>query len=135
MLAKVCPSCGRVHGPGEACPVREEMRKLYDKKQNQEHREIREFRNGRWKKIRQYIVQRDGGCLVCMDEGCAQKHDKMEVHHIVPLQFNFDLADDETNLIYLCRDDHERAEGGELSRKYLRALVDKSIKTFYGGGN
>lgn len=131
MLAKVCPSCGRVHATGDRCPVRDEMRKLYDKNSD---REIRKWRNGPWKKIRAYVAARDGGCLVCMDEGCAPKDDRVEVHHIIPIAINFALADDETNLITLCRWDHELAEKGELKRDYLRDLTAASIKRYCSEG-
>lgn len=48
---------------------------------------------------------------------------ELSVHHIVPLEENFDLALEEENLITLCREHHEQAEKGVLNRAELKMMI------------
>lgn len=47
----------------------------------------------------------------------------LSVHHIVPLEEDFELRNDMDNLVTLCSRCHEDAENGRVPRGYLRALA------------
>ena len=53
---------------------------------------------------------------------CQYKSD-VEVHHITPLNEDYDLRLDNDNLICLCRYHHELAEKGQISRDLLKKLA------------
>lgn len=72
-----------------------------------------------WHQARRRVVERDGCCQSCGDNGTDVR---LEVHHIVPIRLF--AADDEVtvehahhegNLILLCSACHKRAEYGDLS--------------------
>jgi hypothetical protein len=45
------------------------------------------------------------------------------VHHIIPLRSDYARRLDGDNLISLCRDHHEMAEAGMITRSTLQALA------------
>ena len=45
------------------------------------------------------------------------------MHHIIPIEENYDKRLDENNLITLCRYHHEMAESGEIPREELQEIV------------
>lgn len=121
MLKKSCRYCGRIHVRGHVCdkkPKREERTKKHDK-----------FRNTKaWQRKREAVRKRDlFMCRVCKDLGEINTR-ALEVHHIIPIKFDYERRLDETNLITLCPYCHERAERGELVRNYLFKLVKESEK-------
>ena len=70
------------------------------------------------------IKERDGYmCQWCLKNEGHINLTKLEVHHIVPLIEDRELALEPSNLITLCRYHHEQAEKGKISRKDIRALV------------
>jgi 5-methylcytosine-specific restriction endonuclease McrA len=98
---------------------REQRRQIYNRKLTANKR----FRSsGRWKDKSLAIRTEDNFlCLECRHNG--RYVSGVEVHHIVPLSVDVDKGLDDDNLITLCRDCHEKAECGELSREHLRSLV------------
>ena len=48
---------------------------------------------------------------------------ELETHHIIKLQERQDLALEDSNLICLCRNCHEKAEKGEISPQLLRKIA------------
>lgn len=67
-------------------------------------------------------------CRVCADkEPPEYVTEGLSVHHIVPLEEDFELRSDESNLVTLCSRCHEDAENGKISRGYLRALAAQDL--------
>ena len=48
---------------------------------------------------------------------------ELEVHHIIPLEEDYNKRLDSDNLITLCRYHHELAEKGEISREELQKII------------
>lgn len=113
-MLKMCPVCHRIHDVTIKC------------KRDQPPRASRadRFRNTKqWQNARNEARERDLNlCVVCRAAGEVVTDD-LSVHHIVPLEENFDMRDDLSNLITLCSYHHELAERGAISRSELRKLV------------
>lgn len=66
-------------------------------------------------------------CQACIHGLGSKKRmwigEPVEVHHIDPLEENFDARDDEGNLITLCKLHHEEAEEGSIDRETLRLIA------------
>ena len=63
-------------------------------------------------------------CSVCLEEG-RYTYDSLEVHHIEPIEENYERRLDDYNLICLCNSHHREAEQNKIDRTYLFELVDK----------
>lgn len=102
---------------GYECPMR-------PKRKKQGEREAERIRNSyAWQKKRKSIKERDHYlCVYSLAHGEIVYKD-LEVHHIIPLEERPDLGLDDSNLITLCCEVHERAEHGEISRDELLELV------------
>jgi 5-methylcytosine-specific restriction enzyme A len=115
-MLKSCNYCGRVHETKYDCG-----------KKPKRHRKISDgdrFRwSNKWKVKREQIREADLYlCQVCKTEG-KYKYNDLEVHHVVPLEEDYDKRLDDDNLITLCSYHHERAESGEISRDYIKSLI------------
>ena len=76
-----------------------------------------------WQKKAQEIAERDKYlCRVCAKEGTI-KYDKLSVHHIVPLEKDFDKRLENDNLITLCIYHHRMAEASKISKAELYELI------------
>ena len=121
IVLKSCRYCGRIHDETFRCAARPVPKKGGGKEAA--------FRSGAaWQKKREAIRNRDGYfCRVCLENADDDRGRyvtrELEVHHIVPLREAWALRLDDGNLITLCRDCHERAEKGEISRDELRRLA------------
>ena len=62
-------------------------------------------------------------CQVCLNDN-IYKYDDLQVHHIIPIDKNYDLKLDESNLITLCSYHHKKAEQNKITKKYLYKLID-----------
>ena len=51
-------------------------------------------------------------------------YDDLQVHHIIPIDKNYDLKLDENNLITLCSYHHKQAEQNKITKEYLYKLID-----------
>ncbi len=78
-----------------------------------------------WKKLRKKIINRDKHCLICGN--CNE----LEVHHITPLDVNWDLRNNEANVITLCKTHHNLVHNGVFSQYYLLKLV-KEVNEMIG---
>lgn len=58
----------------------------------------------------------------------------LSVHHIVPIEEDYQLRLSNENLITLCSVHHEMCEAGEITRDNQRQLVRESIKNFNAEG-
>lgn len=116
-MLKSCKYCGKIHDSKFDCG-----KKLVRKKQTTDVNKFRWSR--RWREKRNQIVERDKClCKVCKANGVFV-YDDLEVHHIVPIEENYDLRMDEDNLITLCGHHHEEAERGDISKEYLYKLLN-----------
>ena len=129
-MLTACPRCGLVHAIG-ACPKKP-------------HRNYKKYipdavkfrRTAAWQKKREEILQRDLYlCKVCLANefnkcddgtdaiclGLDTKH--LQVHHIVPIEEQPELKEDDGNLITLCSWHHWMADHNKIPRKKLKDLA------------
>ena len=116
-MLKSCKHCGRIHDTKFDCGKKPKRKK--------EPTQINKFRWSRkWSSKREDIKERDNYlCKVCKTEG-RYNYDDLEVHHIVPLEEDYDKRLDDDNLITLCVAHHKEADRGEISMEYLQELVN-----------
>lgn len=116
-MLKSCKYCGRIHDSKFDCGKKPKRKK--------KPTDINKFRwSRRWREKRNQIVERDKYlCQVCKENG-VYNYDNLEVHHIVPLEEDYDKRLDEGNLITLCVIHHKAADRGEIDREYLHKLVN-----------
>lgn len=82
----------------------------------------------KWTERSKYIKQRDNYlCQVCLldkhNTNYKYTYKGLEVHHIIPLEEDYNKRLDSDNLITLCRYHHELAEKGEISREALQEMI------------
>ena len=116
-----CKYCGIVVR-GHNCP-----HKSY-KKRDKDSKEDKFRKTNAWTKKSIEIRQRDRYlCRVCeanLYNTINQfNYDKLEVHHIIPVNEDYDKRLDNDNLITLCNYHHKMAEAGQISREELLKLV------------
>ena len=87
-------------------------------------------------KIRPSIVERQGD--VCAE--CGKKHERYEIHHVIPKYQRPDLAFDENNVVALCRSCHKKMHieqdwhvGIPLQAYGVKvdAIIPRGIQTVY----
>ena len=120
-MKKTCKYCGIVE-ENHKCPY-----KRYRKKDGS--RESDRFRKSKaWTNKSIEIRQRDRYlCKVCeanLYNTIRQfNFDKLEVHHIVPINEDYNKRLDNDNLISLCNYHHKLAEAGAIPRDLLQELI------------
>ena len=118
-MLKSCKYCGRIHDSKYDCG-----KKPQRKKQGNEKDKFRWSRQ--WSEKREQIKERDNYlCQVCKVEGRYNYID-LEVHHITPLEEDYERRLDDDNLITLCVTHHKAADKGEISKEYLYKLINGS---------
>lgn len=119
-MLRSCPRCGRVHDSRIKCAREWKPRTSPADR----------FRSSRsWQRTRDAVRARDLSlCRVCADkEPPEYVTEGLSVHHIVPLEEDFELRNDMDNLVTLCSRCHEDAENGRVPRGYLRALAGHGL--------
>lgn len=117
MSLRSCPYCGRIHPKGFDCG----KRPIYAPKgtASQKFRKTQ-----RWKDKSLQIRERDHFmCVYCMQHDKRVNTADIEVHHIIPINVDYDRRLDDDNLISLCREHHEQAESGLIKRDTLIKMV------------
>lgn len=120
-MKKTCKYCGIV-GEDHKCPYRKTRKKSGD-------RESDRFRKSKaWTNKSIEIRQRDRYlCKVCEADlyNTIRQYncDKLEVHHIVPINEDYNKRLDNDNLITLCNYHHKLAEAGAIPREVLQDLI------------
>lgn len=115
-MMKSCSNCGKIHDYNYVCrpprkyPVGEERKARNTYKWAMKSKEIRE--------------RAQGLCEVCRAKS-IYTYTGLEVHHIIKVKENKDLLLDDSNLICLCTLHHKEAERGNISKEYLRQLVEE----------
>ena len=118
-MLKTCSICGRIHDFNQVCT------RPCKKKTTRQNA----FRDTyQWKQKRNQIKSRDKYlCQVCLTDkyktNYRYTYDELEVHHIVPIEEDYNLRLNSNNLITLCRMHHEMAEAGEISKEELKAMI------------
>lgn len=121
-----CSRCGVVPR-GHIC-----SKKPYRKKERDTQAD--KFRKSkRWTDKSREIRQRDKYlCVVCManlyNTVRQFNFDKLEVHHITPINEDYNKRLDNDNLITLCKYHHNLAEDGHIPREELRNLISPPSK-------
>ena len=118
-----CPHCGVVKR-GHQCPHRKSRQKSGDRRSDR-------FRKTKaWTSKSLEIRQRDRFlCQVCLrnlyNTMTFLNYKAVEVHHIVPIEEDFNRRLDNDNLISLCSYHHHMADKGQIPRKVLQNIVDE----------
>ena len=112
-MYRTCTICGGIHHEDNMC-------KRYYKKNTKASK----FRNSNaWIIKREQIKKRDKYlCQVCLKDS-IYNYDDLQVHHIIPIDKNYDLKLDESNLITLCSYHHKQAEQNKITKEYLYQLI------------
>ena len=105
-MYRTCTICGGIHHEDNMC-------KRYYKKNTKASK----FRNSNaWIIKREQIKQRDKYlCQVCLKDSIYNSDD-LQVHHIIPIDKDYDLKLDEDNLITLFSDKFEEYLEGNWER-------------------
>lgn len=121
-MLKTCSKCGIVP-EGHICPHRKPRYKNKDTKANK-------FRSTKaWLNKSIEIRQRDKYlCVVCMNNLYHTinqfNFNKLEVHHITPIEEDYNKRLDNDNLITLCAYHHKMAECGDIPKEELYKLIE-----------
>ena len=120
-MYKACGRCGGIHELGYTCNVGR-----YKYKKNTKANKLRNEYS--WKQKRKEIKERDKYlCQVCLTNKYsttyAYTHEKLEVHHIIPIEQDEELALENSNLITLCPYHHHMADKEEIPKEELQELV------------
>ena len=117
-----CKYCGIVERGNHICPYKTYKKKAYDT-------EADKFRKTkRWTKKSLEVRQRDRYlCRVCEANlyNTIQQFtfNDIDVHHIVPINEDYNKRLDNDNLITLCRYHHKMADDGKIPREELQKLI------------
>ena len=125
--------CGKSHEYNEVCPKRAEYKNKYTRDYKRDS-VADKFRNTRiWREKRSQIQRRD--LYMCRYCFCVERKittsdttSDLSVHHIIPIEKNYDIRLDDNNLITLCRYHHEQAEKGLIKADTLREILSQPIK-------
>lgn len=115
-MLRACPVCGRIHDSSRMCKAKRSPRVSAADR----------FRSTKeWQDARDEARDLDMNmCVVCRSLGIIAT-DGLSVHHIVPLEEDFDLRNDLDNCVTLCSMHHEESERGDISRSALRDLIGR----------
>ena len=123
-----CSYCGIVKR-GHKCP-----HKTFKKKEDTEANKFR--KTIRWTKKSIEIRQRDKYlCKICMANlyNTRQQfnYKELDVHHIIPINEDYNKRLDNDNLITLCRYHHKMADDGKITREELQKLINQSPPSLF----
>lgn len=120
-MLKSCSRCGKIHDINHTC---------YKNRQVRGKSDADKFRKTyKWHQKSEHIRERDKHlCRVCLanifNTELQFNFNKLEVHHIVPLEEDISLALDDDNLITLCCYHHKLADNNVIPRYILLKLID-----------
>ena len=131
-MLRSCKYCGRIHDAKEICAQKKQAEKRrWEKRKQTKATQFR--RSDAWTEKSIRIRQRDKYmCLCCkaMLKGTIQQYNTkdLSVHHITPIEEDYDLRLEDENLITVCGIHHEMCEAEEISRDVQRDLAVRSIQ-------
>ncbi|SHJ05834.1 HNH endonuclease [Anaerovibrio lipolyticus DSM 3074] len=112
-----CGRCGKIHERGKCA---EKPISMYKKKTT---KQVMIRHSTRWARVREQALERDCYlCRLCLADGYIN-HNSLEVHHIIKIEENQDLAYELGNLLTLCSSHHKEVEDDKGKRDYLRELA------------
>lgn len=134
-MLRSCKYCGRIHDDKMMCPGRAKAAYRYQYRCGTDADRFR--RTKAWTDRSIQIRERDHYMCLCCKAQLAGTVRQIEteglsVHHIVPVEEDYDLRLDEENLITVCSVHHEMCEREEITRDMQRKLVQESILNTYG---
>lgn len=135
-MLKSCKYCGRIHDSKVICAQKKQAQEK--RWQNRKDTDAARFRRtGAWTNKSIQIRERDRYmCLCCkalMPGTIMQYNTKdLSVHHITPVEEDFDMRLEEMNLITVCEVHHEMCEKGKIKREQQRDLARESLVEYYG---
>lgn len=128
-MRRSCIYCGKSHEYNEVCPKKVSYRNKYQYDYKRDS-VADKFRNTRiWREKRAEIQRRD--MYMCRYCFCVERKittSDLSVHHIIPIEKNYDIRLDKNNLITLCRFHHEQAEKSLIKADTLRDILSQQIK-------
>lgn len=135
-MLKSCKYCGRVHDDKIICTQKKRSIEI----RQSTHKDTDAFRfrrSNEWTNKSITIRKRDRYICLCCEAlmvGTVTQYNTrdLSVHHITPINEDFDQRLDDRNLITVCETHHEMCEAGEISRDQQRWLV--SLKYNDGEG-
>lgn len=114
-MKRICHYCGRIVDTDHKCD---------NKPKDNRKKDIN--RDGRWRKIRQKVRERDLCCKLCWYNGAYSPLE--ECHHIIPREHDNveQMVFNPDNCIGLCRDCHHKVhnEGWKKYVKLFRELIN-----------
>ena len=112
-MLKTCSICGGIHDEADMCK----------RTNNNKDTESNKFRKSyRWTEKSKEVRKRDKNlCQICItgkyNTNYRYTYNDLEVHHIIPIEEDYNKRLDSNNLITLCRYHHEMAEKGQIKEK------------------
>ena len=138
-MLKSCKYCGRIHEQAYICNQKHQAQ--VKRQQNRKQTTALRFRRSEaWTNKSIAIRQRDNYlCLCCKEQlvGTVKQYNtiNLSVHHITPIEEDYNTRLDDENLITVCDVHHELCEAGEIPREIQRQLVMDAINAFSEGGD
>lgn len=130
-MLKSCKHCGRIHDDKEVCDQKRiaEKRRWENRKQT---RALQFRRSNAWTDKSIHIRQRDQYMCLCCKAlllGTVRQYNTrdLSVHHITPIEEDYDQRLSDDNLITVCDIHHEMCESGEITRDMQRTLAKESL--------
>jgi hypothetical protein len=116
-MYKSCSKCGKIHDYNKRCYVGDTYRK--------KNTNANKFRRTTEWKYKSEEIRQDSKylCSVCLDNN-IYNYNRLEVHHISPIEEDYNRRLDNYNLICLCNEHHREAEEGRIDKEYLFKLAD-----------
>ena len=132
-MLKSCKYCGRIHEDKITCEAKEKAIKRWENRRKSKAYFFRKTND--WTLKSREIRDRDKYCCLCCKAnliGTVRQLNTYElsVHHITPIEENYQSRLSNENLITVCMVHHEMCEDGRISRDNQRQLVRESISQF-----
>lgn len=126
-----CSSCGKIHEATYICDKKKANMKRNRDRYKEKLKGTKDIRStGRWKRKANDIKVRDLGlCQMCkhnmdmLSDMRLFNAINVQVHHIIKIKDNPDLAFEDSNLITLCRYHHDLVEDKPKYIKVLQGLI------------
>ena len=131
-MLKSCQYCGRIHESKIACAEKKQADAArWSRRENTKAAGFR--KTLAWTNLSRSIRARDCYmCLCCVANlpGTIRTYNTQDlsVHHIVPIEEDYDSRMERSNLITVCGVHHEMCEAGLIDRETQRALVSESMR-------
>lgn len=124
-----CGYCGKLHRTNEICDKKPKRRESYGEDVK---KQMTFYSTSKWQKLRE-LVKSDNNymCQICK-EICEVSYAD-SVHHIVPINENWELRDDIDNLIPVCDFHHSEIHKRNINnkeklKKFINELKSKKNK-------